>query len=430
MSRVFQRPDRGGYYLGVPVPNELRKKIKKSEVVRKLGNTYKEANIKRHQVEAKVQREFGAELNKLSLVEEVTTMYESDPNFKGIKSLAEIPESDKKKIKGAHPIDLDILGNPTTPEEVALWEALNGKTTYQQWINRRLLIEKISKSTINGWKTKLGKLAEWKGTDYLADLSKTEAIQFKDHLLSKGHEGSAVKNIIGTLNGFWNWLMENDLTKVNVWNGLKKRLPDSDKKPLPPREVLKRATEKAATITSLRKTKDYSFLIQRYTACRRGAANGLRHCDINLEEKTITFKAWEKVVSYEKIRGGKRREKLIRRLKSEKDERTVPMSNALYEAIKDIPLIKDSDDPIWANRYRENDDSWGSHHCSEYKSKYGLPSHDLRRFGITAIINEGVSPYRIWDVVRHKIPGMSEVTMMYNRPTTEDLIEAIEIIAK
>ena len=51
-------------------------------------------------------------------------------------------------------------------------------------------------------------------------------------------------------------------------------------------------------------------------------------------------------------------------------------------------------------------------------------------FGITALINEGVSPYRIWDVVRHKIPGMSEVTMMYNRPTTKDLIEAMEVIAR
>ena len=99
MSRVFQRPDRGGYYLSVPVPYELRKKIKKSEVVRKLGNTYKEANIKRHQVEAKVQREFGAELNKLSLVEEVSTMYESDKNFKGMKSLAEITEKVKDFYK-------------------------------------------------------------------------------------------------------------------------------------------------------------------------------------------------------------------------------------------------------------------------------------------------------------------------------------------
>ena len=47
-----------------------------------------------------------------------------------------------------------------------------------------------------------------------------------------------------------------------------------------------------------------------------------------------------------------------------------------------------------------------------------------------ALINEGVSPYRIWDVVRHEIQGMSEVIMMYNRATTQDLIEAMEFIAK
>ena len=106
------------------------------------------------------------------------------------------------------------------------------------------------------------------------------------------------------------------------------------------------------------------------------------------------------------------------------------MTKALYEAIKDMPLIQGSDDPIWPSRYKSSDDSWGHHHCNQFRNKYGLPSHDLRRFGITALINEGVSPYRIWDVVRHKIPGMSEVTMMYNRPTIEDLKEAMEIIAK
>ena len=210
----------------------------------------------------------------------------------------------------------------------------------------------------------------------------------------------------------------------------KKRLPDAEKKELPPRGILDKATEKASTITPLRKEKDYAFLIQRYTACRKGAANGLRHCDIDLTKKTITFTAWEKIVSCEKKRCGKRREKQIRRLKSQKDERTVPLSKSLYEHLKDLPLIKGSDDPIWPDRYKISDDSWGHHHCNEFKNKYGLPSHDLRRFGITALINEGVSPYRIWDVVRHKIPGMSEVTMMYNRPTTEDLIEAMEVIAK
>ena len=430
LSRVFQRPGRGGYYLGIAVPRELRNKLRKSEVIRKLGNTYKEANINKAKVEAEVQRSFGAELNHLSLVEKVTAIYENDPNFKGLKSIAEIPDSDKEDIRSNYPIELDEKGNPTTPNEAALWLALEGKTTYHQWINRRKSIENVSKSTVNGWNTKLLKLANWKGSDYLADLTKSEAVKFKDFLLASGYEPSSVKNIIGTLNAFWNWLDENDITKTNIWAGLKKRLPDPQKSPLPKREILDKATEKASTLSPWRKEKDYAFLIQRYTACRRGAANGLRHCDINLKEKTITFTPWEKIVSYKKTRGGKRSEKLIRKLKSIKDERTIPMSKALYEALKDMPIINGSDDPIWPNRYKENDDSWGSHHCSEYKNKYGLHSHDLRRFGITALINEGVSPYRIWDVVRHKIPGMSEVTMMYNRPTTQDLIEAMEVIAK
>ena len=78
----------------------------------------------------------------------------------------------------------------------------------------------------------------------------------------------------------------------------------------------------------------------------------------------------------------------------------------------------------------QRDDCWGSHDYSEYKNKYGLSSHDLRKYGITVFIDEGISPHSICDVVRHKVPGMSEVKMMYNRPTTEDIIKAMEIIAK
>ena len=75
MSKVFQRPGRGGYHLRIAAPRELRRKLRKSEVIRKLGNTYKEANLSKAKVEAKVQRSFGAELNHLSLVEEVTAIY-------------------------------------------------------------------------------------------------------------------------------------------------------------------------------------------------------------------------------------------------------------------------------------------------------------------------------------------------------------------
>ena len=51
------------------------------------------------------------------------------------------------------------------------------------------------------------------------------------------------------------------------------------------------------------------------------------------------------MVTYQKLRGGKRRENQNRRLKTDKDERTIPISTALYELVKDMSLIKGSDDP-------------------------------------------------------------------------------------
>ena len=344
VSSIHQRKGRTGYYITVATPKSLRAKLGNS-IRKKVGNTHKEALANRSKVEAEIQRQIGKELNQLSLVEEVQENYRKN-------DLSELPKDEKEILKDIYQIDFDKEGKPTNPEEVALWEELDGKTTYHQWINKRKMIEGVSKSTVNGWYTKLSKLAKWKGSDYLAELTKSQAIKFKDYLIQKGYEPSSVKNIIGTLNAFWNWGIENEIIEMNIWTGLKKRLPDPEKKALPPKEILDKATIKASTITSLRKEKDYAFLIQRYTACRKGAANGLRHCDIDLNKKTITFKAWEKVVSYEKKRGGKRREKQIRRLKSQKDERTIPMSHALYEAIKDMPLIKGSDDPIWPNRYK------------------------------------------------------------------------------
>ena len=428
MSRVFQRSGRSGWYLGVSVPKSIRKKLGKNEVHRKVGNTHKEALINKSKVEAEIQRSFGVELNQLSLVDEVTAMYESNPNYKGIKSIAEIPAKEKELLKDIHQVDYDNLGNPTTPEEAALWKALEGETTWQQWVNRRILTENISKATVRNWESRLKLVSAWKGTDFLSDLTKTDALNFKDYALRKGHLGSSVKNMIGCLSGFWNWGKDNGIIKENIWEGLKKRLPDPAPRELPPRSVLISATEKAATTTHNRKEKDYAFLITRYTGCRTGAANGLRHCDIDLGNKTIRFANWEKVVTYKKIRGGKRRENQVRRLKTSKDERTIPMSSKLYEAIKDLPLIKGSDDPIWPRRYKANDDSWGHHHSNEYRNKYGVRAHDLRSFAITKLTLEGVSPFIIYEITRHSIPGLSDVLKVYTRPSLEEVRQTMELI--
>ena len=108
MSRVFQRAGRSGWYLGVSVPKSLRKKLGKNEVHKKVGNTHAEARINKSRVEAEIQRSFGVELKSLSLVEEVTAMYENDPNYKGLKSIAEIPAKEKE-IKSEKEKDINSL---------------------------------------------------------------------------------------------------------------------------------------------------------------------------------------------------------------------------------------------------------------------------------------------------------------------------------
>ena len=146
---------------------------------------------------------FGVELNQSSEAEKLLASYESDPNFKGIKSLSEIPISDKETL-------INIYNDPhENPEHAEIRKALEGKSTWQQWINRRQRTEQIAKNTINAWKTNLKGLANWKGSDYLQDLTKKEALEYRDFLLNQGYEPAGIKNRIGSLSGFWNWAIEN-----------------------------------------------------------------------------------------------------------------------------------------------------------------------------------------------------------------------------
>ena len=52
------------------------------------------------------------------MVKEVTAIYENDPNFKGLKSIADIPYSDKEDIRSVYPFDMDKTGNPKDPDKI------------------------------------------------------------------------------------------------------------------------------------------------------------------------------------------------------------------------------------------------------------------------------------------------------------------------
>ena len=130
MSRIFQRPGRTGYYLSIPIPRSLRPTYRRSELVKKLGNTRREADAKKRSIEAQINREFGAKLSTLSLVEKIEESYKST-------HISGLPEKEKENIRSAYPIDLDEEGHPINKEEAALWLALDGKLTWHQWINKR-----------------------------------------------------------------------------------------------------------------------------------------------------------------------------------------------------------------------------------------------------------------------------------------------------
>ena len=142
LSSIHQRKGRTGYYITVATPKSLRKKLGNS-IRRKVGNTHKEAIANRSKVEVEIQRQIGKELNQLSLIEEVQEIYQEN-------TLSDLPTSDKEQLRNIYQVDFDKEGNPTTPEEAALWEELDGKTTYHQWINKRRIIEGVTKSTVNG----------------------------------------------------------------------------------------------------------------------------------------------------------------------------------------------------------------------------------------------------------------------------------------
>ena len=128
MSSIHQRKARTGYYITVATPKSFRSKLGNS-IRKKVGNTHKEAIANRSKIEAEIQRQIGKELNQLSLVEEVQESYKKN-------DLSELPKSEKDLLKDIYQIDFDKEGKPTNPEEVALWEELDGKTTYHQWINK------------------------------------------------------------------------------------------------------------------------------------------------------------------------------------------------------------------------------------------------------------------------------------------------------
>ncbi len=392
IMKLFQRPGRSGWYINVPVPKHLRATLKKGSVFKKAGNTYKEACRNAPQLELFIMQGW----------EEQDTPLASAESIYG--DLSKVTEQESDDIQHAFLADPRI----TEKEARAIGSALKGRDTWQDWIRKRIKHEDPAGSTITGWNSYLNLLAQWYGDDYLHGLTEEDAVRYKEHLLER-MERSSARKVISCHKGFWNWAKAHKQLKVNIWEGLTRRLDSTKKKPLPDESVIDLATRKAI------EKRDYRYLIMRFTGCRSNESNGLRHCDIDLDKRTITFCEWSK-------------DGMERRLKGrEKDERTIPICSQLFESLKSIEL-DGSDNPIWSSAYKAKQRTWGAHWTSDFRSKYVFVSHDLRRNAVTKLSLAGVSPFIIHAITKQKVPGMSEVIATYTRPTTEQLREAMELL--
>lgn len=392
MSKLFQRAGRSGWYLNVPVPLELRKKLGKGSVFKKAGNTFKEAQRNALELELQILKSFE---QTRTPTQEMEVAY---------GDLSKLSKAEEELVRDV------VLGDPRTTdtEALELVSALSGKDTYEQWIKKRIKQEDPAGSTITGWKSYLGLLSDWYGDTRLHEMTEDDAVRYKEHLLER-MERSSARKVISCHKGFWNWAKDHKQLKVNIWEGLTRKLDSTRKKPLPEVTLIDAATAKAI------QKQDYRYLVMRYTGCRSNEANGLRHCDIDLTNRTITFAEWSA-------------DGMERRLKGrEKDERTVPISDGLLAGLDGIEL-QDTTQPLWKSAYKAAQRTWGAHWTSDFKGKYGFVSHDLRRNAVTKLSLAGVSPFIIHSITKQKVPGMSEVIATYTRPTVEQLREAMELL--
>lgn len=285
---------------------------------------------------------------------------------------------------------------------------MKGQDTIHEWIRKRIKQEDPAGSTVTNWRSYLSNLSDWYGNECLQDMTKKDAVKYKDVLLER-MTPSSCRKVISCAKGFWTWAKTHGQVEDNIWDGLTRKLDSTKKKPLPEESLITFSTSKAI------EKRDYRFLIMRFTGCRSNEANGLRHKDIDLDNRTISFVEWSNKTMERRLKG------------REKDERTIPISESLFEGLKSIEL-NGSDEPIWSSAYKKTQRTWGAHWCSDFKGKYGFVSHDLRRLAVTTFGLKGISPFIIHAITKQKVPGMSEVIATYTRPTTEQLREAMELL--
>ena len=108
------------------------------------------------------------------------------------------------------------------------------------------------------------------------------------------------------------------------------------------------------------------------------------------------------------------------------------MHDKLYGYLLDmLPEVVDrnEDEPIFPTRWTKFKQVFGSKYSAKFSPMYGFTTHELRANVVSQLLMMNVSPYFLYEITRHKVPGMSEVVVGYTRPKMDELRAMINRLA-
>ena len=428
MAKIVQINKRSGFYIRISVPSDLRPVLHTNAFQWKAGATRAEAVRNQGPLLSKAEKIF-AERRSNDPVAAAFKEYESDPSGDHL-DLSSLFEQHLKKA-GLTPEQIktvlyeqeQLVNERIQPVEIepkfssSIDARLSGQKPYTELLSMRLLEERPAPTTAARWKTALKALADWYGSEYLSEMTRIDAGNYKRHLLLRLKDSSAKTNI-NCLKAHWNWGIVNGYIKENIFSGLTKKLEASTKKDPLDQDLLQAGVVKAIDFN------DINFFIQLSTGCRKGEHTGLRYSDVDLVNDWIHFKRY----TYETPNG----QTIIRELKGKKrDERSVPINKTLKtKLLKYLPeaLTNNSDEPIWLSQYNPKDQTWGQKWASNFRLRYKFNSHQLRSYVITKLMMANVNPFILKEITRHSVGAMSDVVAGYVRPSESQLREVMNLL--
>lgn len=438
MAKLTRINNRSGWYLRVAVPADLRSIKGTRAVVKKAGDTHAEALKNRALLQLEIEQGFERLRGQDPVGDTFSTFQVTDEGFideltRNLRAAGLTHDEIDVVIHTRAAVEAQTRQTPSTstsntnaapltPSAVLTKAehaiAAEGTSTWMVWLASRIKAESPAPTTERGWKSSLKSFAKWYGSEYLAVCTKEDATNYKDVLLDR-IKHSSVRCELTRLKAQWTYAQDHGFIKGdNIWNGLTKKLKASKKKS----RVSESLIDEARLLAD--KTNDIGFYLQLYTGCRRGDHQGLRWSDIDIDNNQIVFEEYQIEQCKEYPIGIKRRLK-----GGEKDERAIPLHSILKKKlIEFLPDIKCRNEqvPIFANEYRRSDELFGNAWSTRFTRSYGFTSHELRAHVVSQLLASNVSPYILFEITRHSVPGMSSVVQGYTRPTMKELQAIIE----